>query len=1005
MMQMKYLALPLALIALALSATGARAQVSTTGAVVVTVEDQDGARVPGVTVTASANDTVTRRSSVTDAEGNATLEGLVPSALYTITTQLSGFKDLVRENILVRSGQTTTLRLTLSLGTLAETVNVTAASPVVDTTKATTGQDITLQLTESLPTGRSYQSYLQLVPGVMPDNPTTPGNPAAKSGLNYADVDGQSGVSSDNFYYLDGINVTDPITGTFGANMNTEVIQEQNVITGGIPAEFVGAPGLISNVVTKSGSNTIHGTANYFFQNTDLVAENKHGSADQFSIKDTAFTFGGPVVKNKAWGFGSYRFLKRDDDVSSLDTNTFLRTVGNTQKQGFAKGTYAPSLSDTITFSYLGDPTDITGRRERNITNERDRSRIQGGHRYAGTYSRTWAGALLEVGANKHNGEVSDFSVIRQMENSVIFRAGTPHTLADEQLGGFGQDVVDQRDTSQIRGSLQWTVRRHILKGGVEFSRHENFRNSTTIENNRYFSLESGLSGVTATGIANGSFTSRNFIVTNTSDFGGLIATINARPDRARYYSLFDTDGNGTITSTELGNALVFNSTTGNPNGKINYSRNFQSQDGPQETRSDGLSLYIQDTVPLGRVTVNAGLRTERWAHFATTGDKIFTFPWEFAPRVSVTYDITGDGRQKVSGFYGVYFDPVRNNMTNFAGTLTGAIRNEQVFAGGEWLTYRVRGGPVQQDAFFTPSTQTPYTDDLQFQYERDLGNHMSVSATFAKRRTRDILEDYDHNLYGNPAAYPGPNGSAPSTPATLNDPNTLFLGPGYFGYTTLPAANFVISTLAGGKRDWHGLELTFRKRYSNNFQILASYDWQDAKGNTNSDSNADFQGDVIYLDPRAPNQYGTQPGLVRHLVKGGASYLFNFGLQLGGTLRWNSGTVGSLTELQSRRNLPIQVPAGQEFVFAGVRERWLAPGAVGGFQNPAYGSADIRVEYVKNVQRTKFELFMDVFDITNAQSAIREQDLVAGSGGNTFGSEILWVQPRRVFFGVRIGI
>src|SRR5262245_7505405 len=137
MMQMKYLALPLALIALALSATGARAQGSTTGTVVVTVEDQDGARVPGVTVSASATDVVTRRSAVTDAEGNATLDGLVPSALYTITTQLSGFKDLVRENILVRSGQTTTLRLTLSLGTLAETVNVSAASPVVDTTKAT----------------------------------------------------------------------------------------------------------------------------------------------------------------------------------------------------------------------------------------------------------------------------------------------------------------------------------------------------------------------------------------------------------------------------------------------------------------------------------------------------------------------------------------------------------------------------------------------------------------------------------------------------------------------------------------------------------------------------------------------------------------------------------------------------------------------------------------------------------------------------------------------------
>jgi Carboxypeptidase regulatory-like domain len=1005
MMQTKYLAVPLALLALALTAAGARAQVSTTGTVVVTIEDQDNARVPGVTVTAAASDTVSKRTTVTDAEGNATLDGLAPSALYTITAQLSGFKDLVRENILVRSGQTTTLRLALSLAGVAESVTVSAASPVVDTTNSTTGQDITLQLTEALPTGRSYQSYLQLVPGVLPDNPVTPGNPAAKSGLNYADIDGEAGVSRDNFYYLDGINVTDPVTGTFGANMNTEVIQEQHVITGGIPAEFVGAPGLISNVVTKSGSNTIHGTANYFFQNTDLVADNKHGAAEDFSIKDTAFTFGGPVVRDKVWGFGSYRFLKRDDNVSTLDTNQFLRTVGNDQKQGFAKGTFAPTLSDTITFSYLGDPTDISGRRERDITNERDRSRIQGGHRWAANYSRTWAGMLLEVGGNKHNGEVSDFSVIRQKENTVIWRAGTPHTLKDEQLGGFGQDVVDQRDTSQVRGSLQWAWQRHVFKGGVEFSRHENFRNSTIIDNERYFSLENGLSGTTAAGIASGSFTQRNFISTNTSDFGGLINTINARADRARFYSLLDLDGNGTITAAELGQALVFNSTAGNPSGKVNYSRIFQSQDGPQETRSDGLSFYVQDTLPIGRVTINAGVRTERWAHFATTGDKIFTFPWEVAPRVSVTYDVNGDGRQKVSGYYGIYFDPVRNNMTNFAGTLTGAIRNEQVFVGGEWVTYRIRGGPVQQDAFFTPSTQTPYTDDLQLGYERDLGRNMSVSATFSKRRTRDILEDYDHNLYADPASYPGPSGNPPATAATLNAPDTLFLGPGYFGYTTLPRANFVISTLAGGKRDWKGVELVFRKRYQNGFQFLGSYDWQDANGNTNSDSNADFQGDVLYLDPRAPNQYGVQPGLVRHLVKGSTSYLFKFGLQLGGTLRWNSGSIGSLTELQSRRNLPIQVAAGQEFVFAGIRDRWLAPGAVGGFENPSYGSADVRVEYVKQVQRAKFELFMDVFDLFNNQSAVRKQDLVAGRGANPFNSEILWLQPRRAFFGIRVGI
>ena len=166
-------------------------------------------------------------------------------------------------------------------------MQVTADSPTVDVTTAQTGQDITLQLTESLPTGRSYQSYLQLVPGVLPDDPQTAGNPASKSGMNYSDIAGALGVSSDNFYYFNGVNVTDPVTGTFGANLNTEIIQEQRVLTGGIPAEFVGTPGLLSSVITKTGTNRYAGSVNYFFQNDSLFAEEQELSSTRSSAPST----------------------------------------------------------------------------------------------------------------------------------------------------------------------------------------------------------------------------------------------------------------------------------------------------------------------------------------------------------------------------------------------------------------------------------------------------------------------------------------------------------------------------------------------------------------------------------------------------------------------------------------------------------------------------------------------------------------------------------------------
>src|SRR5689334_11026871 len=295
------------------TAGSAFAQVATTGTITVVIQDKDGGRLPGVTVTAEAPDVITKRTTVTDATGTATLEALAPSAQYKVTASLHGFADQQLDKVLVRSGQTATIPMTLQIAGLTEAVQVTAATPIVDVTSAITGQDITLQLTESLPTGRSYQSYLQLVPGVLPDDQQQSGNPAARSGLNYSDIGGNVGISADNVYYFDGIDVTDRVTGTFGANLNTEIIQEQRVITGAIPAEFVGAPGLISNVITKSGSNNINGSVNYFFQNDNLVAENKHASAETFSTKDSAFTLGGPIYRDKAWFFGSYRYLNRKD--------------------------------------------------------------------------------------------------------------------------------------------------------------------------------------------------------------------------------------------------------------------------------------------------------------------------------------------------------------------------------------------------------------------------------------------------------------------------------------------------------------------------------------------------------------------------------------------------------------------------------------------------------------------------------------------------------------------
>jgi hypothetical protein len=986
-----------ALTALLLAAQPGLAQVASTGTISVVVEDQAGARVPGALVVAQSRDGISKREAVTNTQGEASLVSLEPSAQYTVTTSLAGFKTVKQERILVRSGQNTALKVAVEVSSVAEEVTVVAESPVVDTTSAVTGQDITLELTESLPTGRTYQSYLQLVPGVLPDSVSAPGNPASKSGINYSDIGGDNGVSSDNFYYIDGINVTDPVTGTFGANLNTEIIQEQKVITGGIPAEFVGSPGLISNVVTKSGSNDFHGSVNYFFQTAGLQSENKNAADQEFSKFDTAFTLGGPIVKDKAWFFASYRRLEQDDDVTALDTSQFMRTVERNENQWYGRGTWSPSRNDTVSFTFANDPTTRSGRLERDITNFRDRSREQGGNRYRANYIRILGSASIDLSYSKQNGEVSEFSTIREDQNTVVYRRTDVRTLADEQRGGFGRDLVDERDVDLYRAALQWGLGRHTIKAGLEYQINNNFRNSLQVDSSQYTSLANILAGTTAGQISAGStvYTARTFQSSNASDFGGFINTINGLPNRASFYAAFDVNRDGTITQAELGQTLVFNSTAGNPHGAINYGRTEQVADGEQTTKSKGLSFFVQDVFQWNRLTVNAGLRLEEWKHFATTGENIYTFDWTVAPRVSLAYDLKGDGKMKLTGYYGKYFDPIRNNMTNFAGTLTGAVREEQVFANGQWVNYRTRGGPVQQDAFFAPTTKTPFVDDLQFGYQVDLGRGMSFEALYSKRRTRDILEDYDLALYAyatdGTTLYPGP----------IDHPDSLFLGLDYFGYNENPGSNFVIATLAGGARDYQGFELTFRKRFANQWQALASYSYNDLTGNTNSDSNADFQGDVDFLDPRAPNQSARQPGAIGHLFKLSASKQFTMGLELGATYSYNSGTFASKTFRASGRNLPIEVE--EPFEYAGYETLWIAPGAVGSLENPSFGLLDFRVKYMRKFGKVGGEVFVDVFNVFDNQDATRNQDLVAGQGTVDFGEGILFNFPRRFFLGARM--
>lgn len=947
-----------------------------TGGLRITITGSGGAPLVGATVKVSSPSSLVTKTGVTAADGTINLNGLDPATNYTVEVVATGYSNFSANNVAVVSGKNLSLGYSLGATTL-DTVVVTGASlAAVDTTSATVSTVLTLDQVESLPTSRNYQSYLQLVPGV---KPSASGNPSSKSGVNYADVGGAIGVSTDNLYYIDGVNVTDPLTGTFGANLNSEIIQEMQVLTGGIPAEFAGGAGLISKVITKSGGNDFHGSINYYLQNSNLVADNKHLSANKFSTYDAALTLGGPIIKDKLWFFASYQKKSREEDVTDAVSQDFMRTVSQDSKLAFGKLTWQITDSDRVTATFFNDPQTQNGSLNPQTVNSRSTITEQGGDNYKLEYSHDWENLSLGAYAYKHEGELSSLAATSDPFNNVAYHTDrSSKTNADLNMGGSGSNTFTSRDNKEFGFNLDY----YLYTDLGDHSFRAGFQRSEGSYTERVAYLGAGAAGARYTSIsaADAGVTLDQFL---SSGYGWRGTRQITGTDLAR---IMEVTG---LTEAQL-RAKTFSDTTGNPDGQVNMYRIFQSENEGQgyTVTSKQTAMFLQDQWTMGQWSANIGARFERNELVNSSGDSIHKFDWDIAPRVSLTYDLNGDGRSKVWAFYGRYYDPIRADMADFAGAVTGPTYDEQINIDGTWYTYRQRG---PGDAAMAPTTKTPYTDELMLGYATTFGKDVGLSITVTSRKTRDLMEDYDLGLYSDPDAECG---------GAVACPDSIFYIPySYFGYSGNPGTNYVIGTLVGGKRNYTGFEVTLQKFKSDSWQAAATYTYNSAKGNSNSDGNADFQGDWIALDPRAPNQYGPQPGNIKHQFKAWGSYEFDFGLELSGVFNWNSGALYSRTYSLYGRNLP-EMSDGYEY--GDVFDSWILPDTVGAETGPSYYTLDLRAKYSRPLPVGKLEVFLDVFNILDKQSPTSEMDLVAGNGVYTFGQANAWVEPRRAYLGVR---
>jgi outer membrane receptor protein involved in Fe transport len=290
------------------------------------ITDVSGAAVPGVTVTATNLGTNQSRVAVTDRDGLYTITPLTLGD-YRVQTELSGFKPTAT-TLTLNVNEVARVDLKLEVGGMAETVVVTAAAPVIEKSTSHIATVIEKEQVENLPlNGRNFTQLATLSPGV---NRGIPGSNSSGGGsgtdaetFRYSEFGGAAlsvnGLREQfNNYMIEGLDNNQTLVNSIAYLPSPETIQEFNVITTNAPAEFGRAGGAVQNLVIKSGTNDLDGTLYYFLRPKSLAAKPEFAEEKpDFKNEDYGATFGGPLLRDRAFFFASYHGLRNSIPVEA----------------------------------------------------------------------------------------------------------------------------------------------------------------------------------------------------------------------------------------------------------------------------------------------------------------------------------------------------------------------------------------------------------------------------------------------------------------------------------------------------------------------------------------------------------------------------------------------------------------------------------------------------------------------------------------------------------------
>ena len=303
----------------------ARAQ-SATGSIEGAVVDQTGAVMPGVTVTVVQTATGLTRTAVSDANGLFRIP-LLPLGVYDVATELSGFTPRKLPELMLNVGQTVTLRIQMAVLGVAETVNVSGGTPIIETSRSQVSSTITETSVQNLPVnGRNFIDFALLTPGVTRDVRTGDISFAGQRGtLNSLVVDG-----ADNNNTFFGQTVGRTGSGRAPYQFSQDAVKEFQVNSNSFSAEYGRAGGAVINVVTKSGTNDLRGSVFEFYRDKALNANNAINELNNrpkspYHYNQFGGTLGGPIRPNRDFFFFNY-----DGQRNTQPNVVFLNLPTNT---------------------------------------------------------------------------------------------------------------------------------------------------------------------------------------------------------------------------------------------------------------------------------------------------------------------------------------------------------------------------------------------------------------------------------------------------------------------------------------------------------------------------------------------------------------------------------------------------------------------------------------------------------------------------------------------------